>query len=99
MMNPDTNKFEPLAEKASDEQLKNRHERRKEEALQRKLGKLTRAQLVRPDGSPVPDHWSIFTVGEEVAIKNYTFKIVYIGETSILFEPVGPVIVGERTEG
>jgi hypothetical protein len=51
--------------------------------------------LLRPDGSSVPKHWSVFTVGEDVIIKDYTFRVAYIGETSILFEPVGlPVIDG-----
>ena len=49
--------------------------------------------LVRPDGSPVPQHWTTFVVDEHVAIKGYTFKVAYVGETSILFEPVGPVVV------
>jgi hypothetical protein len=50
--------------------------------------------LVRPDGTPVPKHWTQFAVGEQVVIKGYTFKVAYIGETAILFEPVGPVVVG-----
>ena len=49
--------------------------------------------LLRPDGTPVPDHWCIFSVDEHVVIKGYTFVIRYIGETSILLEPVGPVLV------
>lgn len=48
-------------------------------------------QLLRPDGTPVPKHWSTFQVGENVVIKDYTFKVAYIGESNILFEPVGPV--------
>jgi hypothetical protein len=51
--------------------------------------------LLRPDGSAVPAHWAVFTVGEHVVIKDYTFKVAYIGETAILFEPVGPVIIGQ----
>jgi hypothetical protein len=51
--------------------------------------------LVRPNGQPVPKHWSVFRVGEEVVIKDYTFKVAYIGESNILFEPVGPVVIGE----
>jgi hypothetical protein len=46
--------------------------------------------LLRPDGTPVPKHWSVFRVGENVVIKEYTFKVAYIGESNILFEPVGP---------
>jgi hypothetical protein len=49
--------------------------------------------LVRPDGTPVPKTWSIFSVGEIVTIKDYTFKVAYIGESNILFEPVGPVVM------
>ena len=49
--------------------------------------------LFRPDGSKVPAHWTTFTLDERVVIKNYTFRVAYIGETAILFEPVGPVIV------
>lgn len=45
--------------------------------------------LLRPNGEPVPQHWPQFQVGECVVIKNYTFKVAYIGETSVLFEPAG----------
>jgi len=105
MMNPETNMFEQLTEKDPDKSPKNRHERRADEALQRKLskgkyredyGSKGDTQLVRPNGSPVPEHWSVFKVGEEIVIKNYTFKVAYIGESTLLFEPVGPVIVGEN---
>lgn len=44
-------------------------------------------RLLRQDGTPVPDHWTIFHVGEIVIIKDYTFKVAYIGESVILFEP------------
>jgi len=47
--------------------------------------------LLRPNGEPVPPHWCVLTVGETIVIKNYTFKICYIGETSILLEPMGIV--------
>jgi hypothetical protein len=78
MMNPNTNKFEKLVEM---------------------LGTTTEVEgtvgrLVRPDGSEVPKHWSVFTVGEEVVIKNYTFRIAYIGESTLLLEPVGIPIIG-----
>lgn len=79
-MNPDTNMFEELVE-ADPEQQKEIEDRI--------------AQLLRPDGTKVPTHWSVFTVGEHYVINNYTFKCAYIGETSILFEPVAPVILGE----
>jgi hypothetical protein len=52
-------------------------------------------RLLRPNGDPVPKHWSTFTLGELVVIKDYTFKVAYIGETAITFEPVGPTLLGE----
>lgn len=48
------------------------------------------AGLLRPDGSRVPSHWAVFSVGELVVIKDKTFRCAYIGETAILFEPVLP---------
>lgn len=59
--------------------------------FEERLGK-----LLRPNGEAVPDHWTQFYLDELVAIKGYTFKVKYIGETSILFEPVAPIIVGEK---
>ena len=47
--------------------------------------------LFRPNGELVPKHWSVFRVGESVVLKDYTFKVAYIGETSILLEPLGVV--------
>lgn len=46
-------------------------------------------KLLRADGTPVPDTWLRFQVGELVVIKEYTFRVGWIGETAILFEPVG----------
>ena len=89
-MNPETNRFEQLSEEREDETVTHRQNR---EAMERMLKGHSR--LVRPDGSPVPAHWPVFTVGEQVVIKDYTFKVAYIGETSILFEPVGPVVLGK----
>jgi hypothetical protein len=89
-MNPDTNRFEELItgeEKEALEKLKGEFD---------KLGaieSMESAHLLRPNGEPVPKHWSVFKVGEDIVIKNYTFRVAYIGETSILFEPVGPVVV------
>lgn len=83
-MNPDTNRFEPL-----EEQLRELVERKDYDSR-----KKFETVLVRPDGSPVPKHWSVFKVGEHVVIKDYTFEVKYIGETAILFEPVGPIVVG-----
>jgi hypothetical protein len=53
------------------------------------------ATLLRPNGEPVPQHWTQFHIDEVVTIKNYTFRVAYIGETAILFEPVGPVIISK----
>ena len=89
-MNPYTNRFEKLTPKEHAER-----ERRKANLKQMIAEVHGNAGLLRPDGSPVPAHWSTFKVGEHVEIKGYTFKIAYIGETSILFEPVGPVVLGE----
>jgi len=82
-MNPDTNRFEPLTDALEAE------EKECLESIGERLG------LFRPDGSPVPKHWSVFQVGEQVVIKDYTFEVKYIGETAILFEPVGPVVLNE----
>lgn len=51
--------------------------------------------LLRPDGRPVPKHWATFQLGEEVVIKGYTFRVAYIGEAALLFEPVAIAVVGE----
>ena len=85
-MNPDTNRFEPLTEEQQ-EQAKEDHLRHVREALG-----VTTGKLLRPDGSEVPKHWSTFKLGEDVVIKNYTFRVAYVGETAILFEPVGLVV-------
>ena len=84
-MNPDTNRLEQLTEgKASPL-----------DDLKKELAGLTEPTLLRPDGSPVPKHWSTFRVGETLAIKGYTFRVGYIGESTLLLEPVGPVLVGD----
>lgn len=54
--------------------------------------------LFRPDGSKVPKHWSTFRVGELVTVKDYTFKVAYIGESNVLLEPVAPTDLGRETE-
>ena len=86
-MNPNTNRFEELG------MMKELFKSPKESELQQKLD-----DLLRPNGEPVPKHWSVFTVGDNYVINNYTFKCVYVGETSILFEPVGIVTIGEETK-
>lgn len=78
-MNPDTNRFEPVGFIKDD--------------VEKKLAAIEaryNSQLLRSDGTPVPRTWTVFSVGELVEIKGYTFKVAYIGETAILFEPVSP---------
>ena len=77
-MNPDKNKFEPLREICgADEALRKKVQELKDELSCRVLP----TSLVRADGSPIPKHWSVFSVGEQVAVKNYTFKVAHIGES------------------
>ena len=87
-MNPDTNRFEELT----------LEEKKQKEELFKHIKKRTQPpnplELFRPNGEPVPQHWVTFQLGEEVVIKDYTFKVAYIGETAILFEPVGPTVIG-----
>jgi hypothetical protein len=85
-MNPDSNKFEPVY--ARDDE-KTTEEPVKNEPV----------GLLRADGTPVPKHWSVFKVGEHVVIKDYTFEVKYIGETAILFEPVGPRCIQDTGDG
>lgn len=87
-MNPDTNKFEKLIFERSVSQAEERSFRQQYE------GNPAEVTLFRPDGSPVPRHWSVFRVDEDVIIKGYTFTVRYVGETSILFEPKGPIVLG-----
>lgn len=93
-MNPDTNKLEPIFEEEMENQ-KEELERRMSGLREQIVEATAKGQLVRADGSPVPKHWSTFHVDEHVIVKNYTFKVAYIGEGTLLLEPVGPVIVGD----
>jgi hypothetical protein len=98
-MNPETNRFEALNEDIQELQKNQTKEmERRLRQMQRDLAKQRPPTLLRPNGEPVPEHWSVFTVDEDVVIKNYTFRIKYIGETSILLEPVGPVLVESNDE-
>lgn len=85
-MNPDTNKFEPLQIKDTqvcDGWLP--------QELKQQLVKLQQgAVLVRPNGLPIPAHWAVFQMDELVVLKDYTFRVAYIGESAILLEPVRP---------
>lgn len=102
-MNPDSNRLEPLSvspeiqkqlEKLQSDFEKHQRLTGFESEFKQPLTPES-PQLFRPNGKPVPSHWPIFFMGEELVVKNYLFKIAYIGETSILLEPVGPVIIGE----
>ena len=89
-MNPDKNQFEALREAAGevgDDLTKDLLTEKFTERLIKKIGE-PKASLVRADGSPVPEHWPIFKVGEEIVVKNYVFRVAYIGETTLLLEPV-----------
>lgn len=88
-MNPDTNRFEPLHTGETEAQQLAR--------LKREFLGLQEPVLLRPDGSPVPDTWIQFQVGEHVEIKGYTFRVGWVGETAILFEPVGPIVIEGAT--
>jgi hypothetical protein len=65
--------------------------------LQRQLAERTPSMLepglLRPDGTPVPKHWTVLTVDQHVVVEGYTFKVAHIGESHLLLEPVGPVVV------
>lgn len=82
-MNPDTNRFEPLS--ASSDSDKSELAQFPPSGVLRDVN----FDSLRPNGKPVPKHWTQFQVGELVTIKDYTFKVAYIGETAILLEPVG----------
>lgn len=82
-MNPETGRLEALRSATAIGE-----ESKELAALEAKLSGM--AGLLRPDGSPVPKHWSVFTVDELVEIKGATFKIVYLGETNVLLETVKP---------
>jgi hypothetical protein len=44
--------------------------------------------IVDQSGNNIPKHQTQFILNELVVIKECTFKIKYIGETSILLEPI-----------
>ena len=93
-MNPNTNRFEMLRAMGKHDEA-DAAEETEVSHFRDTLGtaELDSGYLVRPDGSPVPKTWSTFAVDEHVVVKNYTFRVAYIGETSILLEPVGPIVV------
>jgi hypothetical protein len=105
-MNPDKNKLEPIFDQG--ELAAERLETQKDELRRQIEAMSTRAfdadeilekgQLVRADGSPVPAHWATFRTDELVVLKGYTFRVGHIGESHLLLEPVGPVIVGDEAQ-
>ena len=56
----------------------------------------TVGMLLRPNGEPVPKNWTLFSEGEHVNIKDFTFEVAHIGETYLVLEPIGPIIIGEK---
>jgi len=99
-MNPDSNRFELLCAATDQDEGSDLRRAVTGGPHQPSVGVLNRMvnrqTLLRPNGEPVPEHWVQFQVNECVIIKNYMFKVAYIGETSILFEPVGIPILGEQ---
>lgn len=95
MMNPETNRFELC--KTTAEQDESEFQRQTE-MLKKAITNQFEQPLYRADGTEVPKHWSTFRVDEEVMIKGYWFRVAYIGETAILFEPSRPANLDERTE-
>lgn len=81
-INPDTTKIEMLeVDQAAVDQLK--------DALA-----VTKSGLLRPNGEPVPAHWTVFKEGELVTVKDTTFKVKAIGESYLLLEPAAVPVVG-----
>lgn len=81
-MNPDTNKFEEL-QPATKEQARQLLD------LENRFKLMQQSALVRPDGTPVPAHWTVLSVGQYVVVENYTFEVAHIGESHLLLTPVG----------
>jgi hypothetical protein len=86
-MNPNTNQFEQVSYD-DDTPSGNRAERRRAVAEERKHAKRYKKAL-RQNGTPVPDDWPIYDIGEHVMLKGYCFRIAGIGTNSMLLEPVG----------
>lgn len=88
-MNPDTGRLEPLAMRQRHVEQMRELERRLKTQHQ-DLTTEARSKLVRTDGSPVPDHWAIFTAGELVVVKGHTFRVAHMNECTLVLEPVKP---------
>jgi len=46
-------------------------------------------ELVREDGSPVPDGWPVFQLNEKIEMKGYIFKVEKIRRRRIVLSAVG----------
>lgn len=94
-MNPETNKFELLEEVEDDKGLLKKYEEF-QKAMNNPSKEFAYKKLLRPNGEPVPDHWTILRVNEKVLIKGYAFKVAHIGESHLLLEPAGPIVLEEE---
>lgn len=98
-MNPETNKFERVLtkeEKEAELALRRRFDVQWAGGTLEPKDKPPGLQLYRENGEPVPPHWTIMREGENVVVKNYTFKVVRLGEAYLVLEPVGPVTIGKK---
>lgn len=85
-MNPEICRFEPLHTRDTGTAL---------ERLQQMETAGARGGLLRPDGSPVPEHWTILTVGERVEVRGISFEVRDISTDRLILEPVGPALIGD----
>jgi hypothetical protein len=90
-MNPETNKFEPIFIQEDDKSMK-----ALEKAFKATQPETPVFRALRADGTPVPEHWTILSKDEKIVIKNYTFKVAYIGESYLVLEPVGIVDLSKQ---
>ena len=82
-MNRETKKFEPILTK----------------------DEIARDEITLPLGTVTPRHarlpatarLPVFMVGELIVLKDVTFEIVYVGESTLLLEPAEPAIITEIT--
>jgi uncharacterized Zn finger protein len=76
MMNPETNRFEPVEQVEAVEQKNH-------------LDKIFK-QFIQKDGTPVPQQNPVFEIGETFDLKGYRFKISDIKSDKLILDPVGP---------
>jgi hypothetical protein len=58
-----------------------------------------KTQLLRPDGTPVPPHWTMLIVGGLVTIEGYTFRVAHFGESYLVLEPVSDTLTTAPSKG